>query len=126
MAIGRQSTIGFNGTDVCSWLTDAGVTCILVKYRVADTACNWNRETRRHEAPDIPMAVQDAQRAIAIDQLPNPKVEIVVPQTDPAKDLGRQMGQVVREQKLQMKGRAIRRLVHTCYGRLMSANQALH
>ena len=66
LAIGRQSTIGFNGADVCSWLTDAGVTCILVKYRVPDTACNWNRETRRHEAPDIPMALQDAQRAISI------------------------------------------------------------
>ena len=66
LAIGRQSTIGFNGADVCRWLADAGVTCILVKYRVPDTACNWNRETRRHEAPDTPMALQDAQRAIAI------------------------------------------------------------
>lgn len=66
LAIGRQSTLGFNGADVCSWLTDAGVTCILVKYRVPDTACNWNRDTRRHEAPDIPMALQDAQRAISI------------------------------------------------------------
>ncbi|HJR73603.1 MAG TPA: alpha/beta hydrolase [Luteimonas sp.] len=65
LAIGRQSTIGFNGADVCKWLTDAGVTCILVKYRVPNTACNWNQATRRHEAPDIPMALQDAQRAIS-------------------------------------------------------------
>lgn len=66
LAIGRQSTIGFNGADVCGWLTDAGVTCILVKYRVPDTACHWNPGTRRHEAPHIPMALQDAQRAISL------------------------------------------------------------
>ena len=66
LAIGPHSTIGRDGADVCRWLTDAGVTCILVKYRVPDTACNWNRETRRHDAPDIPMALQDTQRAISI------------------------------------------------------------
>ena len=66
LAIGQQSTIGLNGSNVCKWLTDAGITCILVKYRVPNTACNWNAETRRHEAPDIPMALQDAQRAISI------------------------------------------------------------
>lgn len=66
LAIGAQSTIGPQGADVCRWLTDAGVTCVLVKYRVPDTACNWNPDTRRHEAPDIPMALQDAQRAVSI------------------------------------------------------------
>lgn len=66
LAIGPQSTIGPDGADVCQWLTDAGVTCILVKYRVPNTACNWNRETRRHDAPDTPMALQDAQRAMSL------------------------------------------------------------
>ncbi|GAA3928547.1 alpha/beta hydrolase [Luteimonas lutimaris] len=66
LAIGPHSTIGPDGADVCKWLTDAGVTCILVKYRVPNTGCNWNRETRRHDAPDTPMALQDAQRAISI------------------------------------------------------------
>lgn len=66
LAIGPHSTIGRDGADVCRWLADAGVTCILVKYRVPDTACNWNREARRHDAPDIPMALQDAQRAISM------------------------------------------------------------
>ena len=65
LAIGPHSTIGPDGADVCHWLTDAGVTCILVKYRVPNTGCNWNRETRRHDAPDTPMALQDAQRAIS-------------------------------------------------------------
>jgi acetyl esterase/lipase len=47
-------------------LTDAGITCVLVKYRVPNTGCNWNSETKRHETPDIPMALQDAQRAISL------------------------------------------------------------
>ncbi|MEL1265819.1 alpha/beta hydrolase [Pseudoxanthomonas putridarboris] len=66
LAIGQKSTIGVNGADVCKWLTDSGVTCVLLKYRVPNTGCNWNREAHRHVAPDIPMALQDAQRAISI------------------------------------------------------------
>src|SRR3546814_11554639 len=66
LAVGKNSTSGFEGADVCKWLTDVGVTCILVKYRVPNTGCNWNRETRTHEAPEATMALQDAQRAISI------------------------------------------------------------
>jgi acetyl esterase/lipase len=66
LAIGPESTIGPDGAHVCKWLTEAGVTCILVKYRVPDTACNWNWKTRRHYAPEIPMALQDTQRAMSI------------------------------------------------------------
>ena len=66
LGIGPQSTIGPDGADVCKWLSDAGITCILVKYRVPNTGCNWNRVTRRHDAPGIPMALQDAQRAMSI------------------------------------------------------------
>lgn len=66
VAIGKNSTIGFNGADVCEWLTGAGVTCIILKYRVPNSGCSWNAKTRRHETPDIPMALQDAQRAISI------------------------------------------------------------
>lgn len=66
LAIGPASTIGPDGAHVCKWLTDAGVTCILVKYRVPDTACNWNWKTKTHSAPDVPMALQDTQRAISI------------------------------------------------------------
>lgn len=65
LGIGQKSTLGFLGADVCKWLTESGITCILVKYRVPNTGCNWNKETKRHESPDIPMALQDAQRAIS-------------------------------------------------------------
>lgn len=66
LAIGPNSTLGLHGSDVCKWLTDAGITCVLVKYRVPNTGCNWNSETRRHEQPAIPMALQDAQRALSL------------------------------------------------------------
>ena len=66
LAIGPASTIGPGGADVCRWLTEAGITCLLVRYRVPRTACYWNSETRRHEAPAVPMALQDTQRAISL------------------------------------------------------------
>lgn len=66
LAIGPQSTIGPLGAEVCQWLNEAGVTCILVKYRVPHTGCHWNPVTRRHEQPEVPMALQDAQRAISM------------------------------------------------------------
>ena len=66
LALGPKSTLGFLGADVCRWLTDAGITCIVVRYRVPNTGCNWNPVTRRHEQPAIPMALQDAQRALSL------------------------------------------------------------
>jgi acetyl esterase/lipase len=66
LAIGPDSTIGRDGADVCAWLTGAGITCVLVKYRVPNTGCNWDPVARRHAAPAIPMALQDAQRALSI------------------------------------------------------------
>lgn len=66
VAIGKKSTIGFNGVDVCEWLTGVGFTCIILKYRVPNSGCSWNAKTRQHDTPDIPMALQDAQRAISI------------------------------------------------------------
>lgn len=66
VAVGKDSTLGYNGADVCKWLTDAGVTCVLLKYRVPNSGCNWDAETHRHVTPDLPMALQDAQRTISI------------------------------------------------------------
>ena len=66
LAIGPKSTIGFLGANVCKWLTDAGVTCFLLKYRVPNTGCHSDPVARRHVTPEIPMALQDAQRAISM------------------------------------------------------------
>ena len=48
--------IDLEGTEVCDWLTSAGVNCILIKYRVPDTG----------PYPKSSAALQDAQRAIGI------------------------------------------------------------
>ncbi len=48
--------IDLEGTEVCDWLNSAGVTCILLKYRVPDSG----------PYPRIPAALQDAQRALGI------------------------------------------------------------
>jgi acetyl esterase/lipase len=44
------------GTEICRWLTDSGVTCILVKYRVPQPS-----GSTRHVQP-----LQDAQRAVGL------------------------------------------------------------
>ena len=48
--------IDLEGTEVCDWLNSAGVTCVLVKYRVPNTG----------PYPKSPAALQDAQRAVGI------------------------------------------------------------
>ena len=49
--------IEHEGTDVCKWLTNLGVTAVLLKYRVPKRAA---------QTPDNLAMVQDAQRAIAL------------------------------------------------------------
>lgn len=44
------------GTEVCDWLNSAGVTCVLLKYRVPNTG----------PYPKSPAALQDAQRALGL------------------------------------------------------------
>jgi acetyl esterase/lipase len=44
------------GTEVCDWLNTAGITCVLVKYRVPDSG----------PYPKSSAALQDAQRALGL------------------------------------------------------------
>jgi acetyl esterase/lipase len=48
--------IDLEGTEVCDWLNSAGITCVLLKYRVPDTG----------PYPKSAAALQDAQRALGI------------------------------------------------------------
>lgn len=48
--------IDLEGTEVCDWLTSAGINCILLKYRVPKTG----------PYPKSPAALQDAQRAMGL------------------------------------------------------------
>lgn len=48
--------IDLEGTEVCDWLNNAGITCALLKYRVPDSG----------PYPKSSAALQDAQRAVGI------------------------------------------------------------
>jgi len=52
----RILAIDLEGTEVCDWLNSAGITCVLLKYRVPDTG----------PYPKSTAALQDAQRALGI------------------------------------------------------------
>jgi acetyl esterase/lipase len=48
--------IDLEGTEVCDWLNSAGITCVLLKYRVPNTG----------PYPKSAAALQDAQRAVGL------------------------------------------------------------
>jgi acetyl esterase/lipase len=52
----RILAIDLEGTEVCDWLSSAGITCALLKYRVPDTG----------PYPKSAAALQDAQRAVGM------------------------------------------------------------
>jgi len=52
--------IDLEGTEVCDWLTEKGVTCVVLKYRVPGSGPYGLKMPRK------PMALQDAQRAIGL------------------------------------------------------------
>jgi acetyl esterase/lipase len=52
----RILAIDLEGTEVCDWLNSAGITCVLLKYRVPDSG----------PYPKSSAALQDAQRAVGM------------------------------------------------------------
>lgn len=54
------------GTEVCSWISAKGITCVLLKYRVPKSNHYWDKGCKCHITPPVPWALQDAQRAIRI------------------------------------------------------------
>ncbi len=52
----RILAIDLEGTEVCAWLNSAGITCVLLKYRVPDSG----------PYPKSSAALQDAQRAVGM------------------------------------------------------------
>ncbi|MBS2040637.1 alpha/beta hydrolase [bacterium] len=58
--------MGIEGTEIANWLNQAGITCVLVKYRVPYSGCYWDSKLGKHVTPKMPMALQDAQRTISI------------------------------------------------------------
>ncbi len=62
----RILAIDLEGTEVCDWLTAKGVTCIVLKYRVPGSGPYWNQDCNCRKIPEVPMALQDAQRAMGL------------------------------------------------------------
>lgn len=58
--------IDLEGTEICDWLTSRGVTCVLLKYRVPGSGPHWNTTCHCRRVPPVPMALQDAQRAMRL------------------------------------------------------------
>jgi acetyl esterase/lipase len=58
--------IDLEGTEVCDWFTEKGITCVLLKYRVPGSGCHWDKERKRHVVPKVFTALQDAQRTIGL------------------------------------------------------------
>src|ERR1700734_2520485 len=54
--------IDLEGTEACDWLTSAGITCVLLKYRVP--APRVTPSTGAY--PESPMALEDAQRTVGL------------------------------------------------------------
>jgi acetyl esterase/lipase len=58
--------IDLEGTEVCNKLTEQGITCILLKYRVPDSGPAWHNDCECHIHPIAPTALQDAQRTVGL------------------------------------------------------------
>lgn len=62
----RAVVITLEGTEICNWIASKGITCVLSKYRVPGTNHHWDKTCKCHITPDIPRALQDAQRTIRL------------------------------------------------------------
>lgn len=64
---GYQSlAMDLEGTEICDWLTSAGITCVLLKYRVPGSGPWWDHAAQRRVYPKVPTALQDAQRTLGL------------------------------------------------------------
>jgi len=62
----RALAIDLEGTEVCDWLVVKGITCVVLKYRVPGSGPYWSEECNCRQIPAVPMALQDAQRAMGL------------------------------------------------------------
>lgn len=58
--------IDLEGTEICDWVTSKGMTCVLLKYRVPHSGESLSKVSGRYKLPDVPLALQDAQRAMRL------------------------------------------------------------
>jgi len=61
--------IDLEGSDVCQWLANHGITGVLLKYRVPYSGPHYDPKVQREVVPKVLTAVQDAQRTIGLLRL---------------------------------------------------------
>lgn len=62
----NKLAIELEGSEICEWLASIGVTGILLKYRVPASGHHYDKDCDCGKDPVKPMALQDAQRAVAL------------------------------------------------------------
>lgn len=58
--------IDLEGTEICEWLNSAGITCVLLKYRVPSEPYDWHCDCRPDNLATPRQSLDDAQRAIRL------------------------------------------------------------
>jgi acetyl esterase/lipase len=58
--------IDLEGTEICEWFADHGITAVLLKYRVPDSGPHWDPDCKCHRDPPAPTALEDAQRTLGL------------------------------------------------------------
>lgn len=51
------------GTEICDWATQQGMTCAMLKYRTPQA---WPRRNGKQQRPQVLLGLEDAQRAISL------------------------------------------------------------
>jgi acetyl esterase/lipase len=51
------------GTEICDWVVQQGMTCAVLKYRVPQV---WPRENGKQQRPKVLLGLEDAQRAMGL------------------------------------------------------------
>src|SRR5205823_107270 len=58
--------IDLEGMEVCDWLTSAGITCVLLKYRVPNSGPSWDQLCGCDINTRSSMPLEDAQRTLGL------------------------------------------------------------
>jgi acetyl esterase/lipase len=59
----RAVATDLEGTEVCDWIVEAGITCIMLKYRTPQV---WPRQNGQSVRPAVLLGLEDAHRAMGL------------------------------------------------------------
>ena len=61
--------LDLEGTEICDWLNQRGITCVLLKYRVPSKPYDWHCDCRPHNLEVPTQGLEDVQRAMGLIRL---------------------------------------------------------